>query len=434
MSRTFKKKEFTQAFLEKQKNFVDFLQGRVAMTPLEEELYKQFKEGVENHFKDPNVPKKFHLQHVYDLNIDWDILFLYSKKDVGKTWQIVDYINTRRLEYPDLQIVYIRNTKEEVKALNQQFDEERWPIYMRSDYLFWKNPKNPNRRALSDKKAGFVAYPSGKSGFKKFQGSSHQHVKVVVWDECNAISGGLSLEVINDFQVFLSSVIRDKKDVKTFMFGNHLKANNIFLNSLNLDHKTNLKLIRSKDGLSTLLYLNTGDMYEGIEKQKGLPTMFSGSRTEYLLSNKPENIGHKNIYPERNFILDLDAVTCFVFTTRKFANQVRKYCDKIIYVARDRQDKSKYALWMDDFEESKLKPGYIPISCDELILNEYEYVRRATEEQIGSIIRTIGRGLQAGRFWFGENNTFENLKIVWENLRAIGKRTDPEKDDRDKGA
>lgn len=428
----FKKKTFTEDFLKKQKKEMEFLNSRIQDSEYEKELYEKFLRGVEEHFKDPNVPRKFHLKHVFDLNINWDILFLYSKKDVGKTWQIVDYINAKREQYPQLQVCYIRNTKEELKALNQQFREDRWPLYLKTDWLYWKDPRRPHLPQAGDKPAGFVAYPSGASGFRKWQGANHEHVKVVVWDECNSIAGGLTLQVIRDFQIFLSSIIRDKKDVKTFMFGNHLKANNIFLESLNLESDTRLKVITSPDGLSTLLYLNTGDLYEGIESQKGLPTQFIGSSgNDDLYTNKPQNWGNKNIYKKFEFFMDLDPLKAIVFPSRKFASVEKKIKHYILYMAKDRTDTNKIGLWMEEYTESNLKMNYkAPICCDNHLVNQYEYVKFVEERVIGSIVRKIGRWNKAGKIWYGKNDTCARLEEVWPELWAIAKRTDPHKDRR----
>lgn len=215
----------------------------------------------------------------------------------------------------------------------------------------------------------------------------------MVWDECNSLQGGLTIEVIRKFQVFLSSIIRDKRGVKTFMFGNHLKAGNIFLNSLNVSNDARLKLIKSDDGLSTLLYLNTGDMYEGIEKQQGLPTMFGTmGGNNGLLSNVPSYFGNKNIYEESFFFLDLKPFKSFVFSTRKVdTKKENPISHQVVYLANDPKNPDRLGLWMEEYTEENLKPGYTPYSSSDIICNSYEYVRKANEEYIGRLIRFVKR-------------------------------------------
>lgn len=438
MSKTFKKNIFDKEILKKLKKWHEFIESRVGESKYEKALFTKFQKGVEEHFKDPNVPRKFHLEHIYNLNIDWDILFLYSKKDVGKTWQIVEYINRERNLYPDMQVVYIRNTKEETKVLNTQFDEPRWPFYMRNEKLYWKNPKFPNRRSFKDKQAGLVSYTGGSSGFRKWQGADHPNVRVVVWDECNSLAGGLTPSVIRDFQIFTSSIIRDKKGVKIFMFGNHLRANNIFLNALHVTSETKLKVIKSADGLSTLLYLNTGDMYEGIEKQVGLPTQFgSVNDSADLFTNRPKYRGTKNIYDEQYFFKVLKPVRAIVFTSKRFPEKDIKVRYLIMYLSKDPLEEGKYGMWLEEYTDDTFKweinptipehGRFMPIGFEPTVLNVFQYVKRVEEDIVGSIFRSIKRLNERGRIWYGTNNTFAMWESIFSDIENIAKRTDPEK-------
>lgn len=431
MSITYKKKTFTEEFLQKQKDWLNLLRNRTLHSSEEKVLWKKFKEGVEEHFKDPNVPRKFHLQHVYNLGIEWDILFLYSKKDIGKTYQLCEYVKEQRDIYPDMKVVYIRNTKEEQKGLSEQLDNPKWPFYYRSDRLWWKNTKFPNRRALTDKQAGFVAYPGGASGFRRWQGGEHENVRVVVWDECNSIAGGLTVRAIKDFQVFMSSIIRDKKGVKAFMFGNHLRASNIFLNALKINSDTCLKVIKSES--STLLYINTGDMYEGIEQQKGLPSQFlTGEESDDLLTNRPKHRGLKNVYDEWYFFDKLQPMKCVVMATRRMTEPDVKLRYLVMYIAKDPSEDSKYGMWIDEYHEFNLKPGYTPISCDQTTLNIFQYVRRVDERVVGRIFRWIRRANIAGRIWYGTNDTFSIWETIVPEIESLARRTDPNKNKKNK--
>lgn len=116
--------------------------------------------------------------------------------------------------------------------------------------------------------------------------------------------------------MFLSSLIRDKegsKKVVGIMTGNLLEKNNIFLERLGVGSKTNLKIFeihkdknKKNQILSRLLYLNTGDLFKGIEDQKGLATQFlTDDEFAGLLSNRPGVYSHKAQYEQidlRNFV------------------------------------------------------------------------------------------------------------------------------------
>lgn len=152
----------------------------------------------------------------------------------------------------------------------------------------------------------FVYCTQGSKGMERWQGGDWQNLKFWYWDECNSIEGGLTQEVFQRVVVFLSSMIRDKKDVKGLMTGNLLEKNNIFLERLGVSSKTRLKIFKvhkdndpKQEVLSTMLYLNTGDLFKGIEAQVGLPTQFlSEKELEGLLSNRPGLVSTKSIYEE----------------------------------------------------------------------------------------------------------------------------------------
>lgn len=70
---------------------------------------------------------------------------------------------------------------------------------------------------------------------EKWQGGDWTNLRFWYWDECNSIEGGLTQEVFQRVVVFLSSMIRDKENVKGLMTGNLLDKNNIFLERLGVN-------------------------------------------------------------------------------------------------------------------------------------------------------------------------------------------------------
>lgn len=82
----------------------------------EKKLYDTYVKLVYESFKKENEHRKFRLAHVDQLGIDYDILFLYGKKDSGKTWQAAQHITNLLAKYPDAQIAFIRNSHEEGKG------------------------------------------------------------------------------------------------------------------------------------------------------------------------------------------------------------------------------------------------------------------------------------------------------------------------------
>lgn len=135
-------------------------------------------------------------------------------------------------------------------------------------------------------------------------------------------------------------MIRDKTDVKGLMTGNLLEKNNIFLERLGVSSKTRLKIFKvhkdndpKKEVLSTMLYLNTGELFQGIEQQTGLPTQFlSEEELEGLLSNRPGLTTVKSIYEEVD-LKNLTPLYSFVYraTEDNTVTGVSKDIDYIFY-------------------------------------------------------------------------------------------------------
>lgn len=88
----------------------------------ERKLYETYVRLVKESFKGENTQKKFRLAHVDQLGIDYDILFLYGKKDSGKTWQAAIHIRNLLQKYPDAQIAFIRNSLEEAKGFREMMN------------------------------------------------------------------------------------------------------------------------------------------------------------------------------------------------------------------------------------------------------------------------------------------------------------------------
>lgn len=88
----------------------------------ERKLYEAYVKLVKESFKGENTHRKFRLAHVDQLGIEYDILFLYGKKDSGKTWQAAQYIEKLLAKYPKAQVAFIRNSLEEGKGFMEMMN------------------------------------------------------------------------------------------------------------------------------------------------------------------------------------------------------------------------------------------------------------------------------------------------------------------------
>lgn len=91
-------------------------------TARERKLYEAYTKLVKESFKQENQHRKFRLAHVDQLGINYDILFLYGKKDSGKTWQAAHQVRNILEKYPDAQIAFIRNSLEEGKGFKEMMN------------------------------------------------------------------------------------------------------------------------------------------------------------------------------------------------------------------------------------------------------------------------------------------------------------------------
>lgn len=92
-------------------------------TPQERKLYETYVKIVKESFNtEENKFRKFRLGHVDQLGIEYDILFLYGKKDSGKTWQAAEYVRNLLTKFPDAQVAFIRNSLEEGKGFAEMMN------------------------------------------------------------------------------------------------------------------------------------------------------------------------------------------------------------------------------------------------------------------------------------------------------------------------
>lgn len=202
-------------------------------------------------------------------------------------------------------------------------------------------------------------------------------------------------------------MIRDKTDVKGLMTGNLLEKNNVFLERLGVSSKTRLKVFKvhkdndpKKEVLSTMLYLNTGELFKGIEEQSGLPTQFlSESELEGLLSNRPGLTSSKSIYEEVD-LKNLTPMYAFVYRVAEdnTVTGISRDVDYIFYFYR-LPGTARIILWIDPFSTVNIKPGFTQIyTPNKCVANKYSMTIPIEEDDdFGeSFIEPLAEYLMAG--------------------------------------
>lgn len=412
---------FTKDYRKIRQKWLNLFKERSVQTKQEKEMEKSLREIMLRDFRTNNKERKFRFGHIEELLEEYkvfpkpDIIFVYGKKNIGKTWELARKITAMRDQYPNGQFVFIRNKQQDESALHQMFSEEIWPVTFHQKKLFWKddllnNVPNPSP-------AGWFTYTTG-AGFQSLQGSSFNNLKLIVWDECNDTDGNkLTAETLKKFCILTSSLIRGKKDVETYMMGNLLDKKddtvNVFLNRMGVDPEVRLKFIDVKANseiTSRLLYINALDDYKGIEDQKGIATQFlTDEEQESLFSNLPMKSTDKSIYTSYQFIKLKPLISiCFSLTAEN-----KSFKDYILYISK-KPNRREYVMWISEFNKKRIFPGFeTPITIEEPITGTEVAPMFVLEDIFYQYIQMIRDILISGQLWFGINDTYYLFRQIW---------------------
>ena len=244
-------------------------------------IYEKFKQLAEAGKVKNN--DRFRMQYIWDLKLDWNILILLGKKNIGKTYQIHQLIKQTIAE--GKQVVIVRSTVKALQtALEPFFDEQESIVSVRAgrnntyDLILkgsdWEDRDDGTKRRVRPIKVGFCC---SISSLTAYQGASYEKVKLILWDECiddgSTMNNRTTSASLRAFERFTSSIVRDKLDVKVILFGNLLEKESGLAGDPVLDHfginvKCGCKYIEgNNESEATVLYINTKSMFKGIDVQ-----------------------------------------------------------------------------------------------------------------------------------------------------------------------
>lgn len=278
--------------IEKLKNF-DYVQ-----TEEEKQLYAKFCD-IAN--ADPD--QKFKFDHINKLGVPADVVVVYGKKGIGKTYQISTIIRELTEKDPNAQVILMRNTVSEFSALEKQLSVSYCPIKLKGRTT--NNPTLWHKELLINGKPRYVGFCVALNGFalEASKGAEFEHVRLIIWDECTNVGSSTCYDSgdISRFVTFIDSIIRNKTNVKIYIFGNFHrntsgKVSDVLLDTLRIPYGCTLKkrTVLSKDGKnkSTFLYLNTGSLYSGIDTNAKV-ALFDEQIQEDLYFNMPKSYSSK---------------------------------------------------------------------------------------------------------------------------------------------
>lgn len=263
-----------------------------------------------------------------------------GKKNIGKTYQMFQLIRQAIAE--GRWVVVVRSTvKECITALQPFFEEEASPVRVKQranntyDLIIkdsdWTYGEDGHKKRTEPTKVGFCC---SISSLTSYQGASYEKVKYIIWDECiddgSLMSGRVTQASLNVFERFNSSVVRDKLDVRTILFGNLLEkasgmAGDPVLEHFGIDVKCGCKYIpATAQHAATVLYINTKDMFKGIDQQ-GVIGGINSLITSSLLTNDLKPKGIKNITYAQYLEAKPYRVLVFTYEKRKVAIMINAY-------------------------------------------------------------------------------------------------------------
>lgn len=259
----------------------------------DKKIYKKFREHAEEGKERNN--NRFRMEYINKLNLNWNILIVLGKKNIGKTYQIHRLIEECIAE--DRWVVLLRSTAKECKTAWQPLlEEDISKVKLRqgsnNTYDIIIKPTCPEDCTKRLKKVGFCC---SISTLTSYQGSSYPKVKYIIWDECISDGGVAKIRDsdIVGFERFISSIVRDKKDVKTIVFGNLLEkisgmVGDPLLQHYGINPECGCKWIEGKKSHeASVLFINTKEMFTGIDKQGvigGVDTLASNSLLDNTLT------------------------------------------------------------------------------------------------------------------------------------------------------
>lgn len=187
---------------------------------------------------------------------------------------------------------------------------------------------------------GFCAALNG-SALEAAKGAEYPNIRLIIWDECTNVGAGNSYDSsdIYRFVTFFDSIIRNKKNVKIYIFGNFHrntdgKVSDVLLDTLKIPYGCQLKTreVLSKDGKnkSIFLYINTGSLYSGVDNNSKV-ALFSEEIQEDLYTNVPQShsdmVGGLNLFychkPEFGILFNEGAQT-YVLLLSSYQNKKTK--------------------------------------------------------------------------------------------------------------
>lgn len=266
----------------------------------EEKLFKKFEEIVaqENTY--------FKVAHIDRLKLNYDLLIFLAKKNVGKTCEIYRMI-TETIKRGK-KFIYMRLSKDELLKASDAFNNDsNSPVFMfmeRQTFKFYSKDYIRHIAHLNDDEEIQITpawikanqIPSVGRGYEfmfcqSYTGGQYEDYELIFYDECLSYN---PRTVTNDrhltnWAAFLSSIARNKDNLKVYLFGNLLGTNNAILSFYGIRADDKLRyIVRGGDEANgcRILFINASEFYRGYEAQNRAARHAGGAYALKLAGNE----------------------------------------------------------------------------------------------------------------------------------------------------
>lgn len=420
---------------DRQRRIIEAWKDRGKENARDRKIFSEFVENAEKG-KEEN-DNRFRMKYINDLNIPWNILIFLGKKNIGKTHAIHKMMKECIEE--GREIVLVRSTlKEAETALAPLFNNNPdSPVRIRCRNGHYQIIKKPTSQE-EEKKPVIVGFCVSITTLTSYQGASYDKIKYIVWDEC--ISDGTNVKINEDqiraFERFISSIVRDKNDVKVIIFGNLLKKvegmqGDPLLNYYGIDINCRCKYIPSiSEHTADIIFLNSGAMFKGIESQKVL-----GGVNELidpgLLTNTIKEQGIKSLSNIDFYKAEPRFALLFTYDSYPYIMEVRMVDMNDANILTNKREPNYLIVKIQTFKEEAIFEGVKVLANESPLSNSFGHVAQyVTDTKWASLVYWIHGYLVAKRVMYADKYSeiemvrfFKHLKLHVQKPQLIKKST-----------
>lgn len=389
----------------------------------EDELYAKLGKIVEGQ-------RKFKIDHIRELGVEFDILIVLSQKNIGKTKAV--YRLFREARAREKKVVYIRFSDKSMSKAITEFavgdfnDSLSSPFTLVSTKSGWK---------LIDKETGEERGIA--IDFKKcndISGQEYEDYDTIIYDECipHDTIQYLNREHFEIWGKLPSTITRSKKvGIKVYLFGNNVvqygKLSILDFYNIDAHSHRNLRYIRranEKTGIACqILYVSiSNDWYEAYDYQPGAAQHAGFEVAQGLSENRIMNYD-RNMISESDFgtmdplfaflyldVLEDEPPILVSIRSAIFGRGIQEPgeikllggAEKHLYLAASAKDYAPY-----------IKPG-TPILCD-CIVSSNQYGVKYTKS-LESQHNMIYRFAKADKILFHNKEAVEVIKLLCREI------------------